>query len=54
MEAQSQSQSPSECSQCGKKFQRKAHLLRHQQQLMFSEIISADATIAAQPLFQIL
>ncbi|KAJ8069677.1 hypothetical protein OCU04_000105 [Sclerotinia nivalis] len=32
MEAQSQAQSPSECNQCGKKFQRKAHLLRHQQQ----------------------
>ncbi|THV48423.1 hypothetical protein BGAL_0249g00080 [Botrytis galanthina] len=32
MEAQSQTQSLSECNQCGKKFQRKAHLLRHQQQ----------------------
>ncbi|ESZ95330.1 hypothetical protein SBOR_4264 [Sclerotinia borealis F-4128] len=32
MEAQSQAQSLSECNQCGKKFQRKAHLLRHQQQ----------------------
>ncbi|KAG4028416.1 hypothetical protein MFRU_021g00080 [Monilinia fructicola] len=32
MEAQSQAQSRSECNQCGKKFQRKAHLLRHQQQ----------------------
>ncbi|TVY93686.1 Gastrula zinc finger protein [Lachnellula willkommii] len=27
-----EAQSPSTCNQCGKKFQRKAHLLRHQQQ----------------------
>ncbi|KAF7878834.1 hypothetical protein EAF04_000037 [Stromatinia cepivora] len=32
MEAQSQAQGLSECNQCGKKFQRKAHLLRHQLQ----------------------
>jgi Fungal Zn(2)-Cys(6) binuclear cluster domain len=31
-----EAQSLSTCNQCGKKFQRKAHLLRHQQQREFS------------------
>lgn len=45
MEAQSQTQSPSECNQCGKKFQRKAHLLRHQQQRMYPQYSKAHHTV---------
>lgn len=33
-----EAQSPSTCNQCGKKFQRKAHLLRHQQQRELSRV----------------
>jgi len=35
----------STCNQCGKKFQRKAHLLRHQQQRNFAQILPQPATL---------